>query len=111
MNANDKSGLKDPNSIIYDVKSFKSYFFMGDYIITIGAGISNLNTSLDGEILLNAKIRASKWKELNPNNKKKENISQEIPIFQLSINNGKNIQNGEYAYIVYLENEFTTNKM
>ena len=71
----------------------------------------NLNTSLDGEILLNAKIRASKWKELNPNNKKKENISQEIPIFQLSINHGKNIQNGEYAYIVYLENEFTTNKI
>ena len=74
MNANDKPGLKDPNSIIYDVKSFKSYFFMGDYIITIGAGISNLNTPLDGEILLNAKIRASKWKELNPNNKKKENL-------------------------------------
>ena len=42
---------------------------------------------------------------------KKENISQEIPIFQFSINHGKNIQNGEYAYIVYLENEFTTNKM
>jgi len=41
----------------------------------------------------------------------KENLPQEIPVFQLSINHGKNIQNGEYAYFVYLENEFTTNKM
>ena len=175
MNVNDKSGLNDPNPIIYDVRAHKSYFFMGDYMLALGAGVSNLNTSLegdiwttidqtywsdqinwggtrkkgsisktkktfqkklnnkkedivwvqqlngfaygilnkytDGEIILNAEKRKSKWTKLHPKNKKKKNLPQEIPVFQLSINHGKNIQNGKYAYFVYLENEFTTKKM
>ena len=170
-----QSSKKHNNPYIYNVKAYKSYFFMENYMIALGAGITNLNPALkgdiyttidqtywddklkwagttkngclanknhstqiklsckndqiiwaqqkngfaygifpkhtDGEVLLNAETRVSKWNELNPINKKIKNLPKEIPVFQLSINHGKNIENGKYAYFVYLENNFSTKKM
>ena len=40
---NDKTGLDDNNPYIYDVKAYKAYFFLDDYMLALGAGITNLN--------------------------------------------------------------------
>ncbi|WP_316816103.1 polysaccharide lyase family 8 super-sandwich domain-containing protein [Pedobacter nyackensis] len=57
MNASDKEGVNDKgnqkqvkNETIYGVKAFKSYFMYGDYMVALGAGVSNLNPSLNGDI-------------------------------------------------------------
>ena len=39
------------NPGIYGVKAYKSYFMMGDMLVAMGAGITNLNTSLAGNII------------------------------------------------------------
>ncbi|MEM6644571.1 MAG: polysaccharide lyase family 8 super-sandwich domain-containing protein, partial [Bacteroidota bacterium] len=49
-NVNDKAGLNDPNEIIYGVKVHKGYFMVDDYLIALGAGVTNLQPELDGEI-------------------------------------------------------------
>ncbi len=49
---NDLSGLHDPNTdLIYGLKAFKSYFLIDDYIVALGAGITNLQPEKEGEIL------------------------------------------------------------
>jgi len=49
-NVNDRGGLKIDNASIYDVKAYKSWFMLGDYTIALGAGITNLNPEMEGEI-------------------------------------------------------------
>ena len=39
------------NPRIYGVKAYKSYFMLGDLMVAMGAGITNLNTSLAGNIV------------------------------------------------------------
>jgi chondroitin AC lyase len=57
MDASTKNGVNDKgnpkgikNETIYGVKAYKAYFTYGDYMIALGAGVSNLNPSLAGEI-------------------------------------------------------------
>lgn len=56
MNGNDKGNVNDKgtqnisNQTIYGVKAHKSYFFVGDYFIALGAGITNSNENLPGSI-------------------------------------------------------------
>lgn len=38
------------NPILYGVKAHKSYFILGDYMIALGAGITNLNPEMEGRI-------------------------------------------------------------
>jgi len=40
----------DQNPGIYDVKAYKGYFMLGDIMVAMGAGITNLNTALSGNI-------------------------------------------------------------
>ncbi len=47
---NDKAGLQDINEILYGVQAYKSYFWFGDYMLALGAGVTNLNTDIQGEI-------------------------------------------------------------
>lgn len=49
-NVNDTSGKDDPNDFIYGVKAHKGYFMVDDYLIALGAGITNLNPEIDGDI-------------------------------------------------------------
>lgn len=56
MNASDKDGVNDKgdnarkNEVLYGVKAYKSYFMLGDYMVALGAGITNLNPQMEGTI-------------------------------------------------------------
>lgn len=56
MNASDKEGVNDrgnnhgKNAMIYGVKAHKSYFMLGDYMVCLGAGISNLTPEIEGNV-------------------------------------------------------------
>jgi len=45
------STTNNQNPEIYGVKAYKSYFMFGDIMVAMGAGITNLNTSLAGNIV------------------------------------------------------------
>lgn len=38
------------NPVAFGVKAYKSYFMLGDYMVALGAGITNLNTAMEGTI-------------------------------------------------------------
>lgn len=56
MDANDKiesekkknTPLK--NEVLYGVKAYKSYFMLGDYMVALGAGITNLTPQMEGAV-------------------------------------------------------------
>jgi len=47
---NDKTGLTNDIDFIYNVQAHKSYFFLDDYMLALGAGINNLTPELEGDI-------------------------------------------------------------
>lgn len=56
MNASEKEEVNDrgnnggKNEMLYGVKAHKSYFMLGDYVVALGAGITNLKPELQGTI-------------------------------------------------------------
>ena len=53
INAENKKNHKNPDpkrSVIYGVKAYKSYFIIGDYLIALGAGVTNLTPEEPGNI-------------------------------------------------------------
>lgn len=56
MNGAEKDGVNDrgsgigKNEVLYGVKAYKSYFMLGDYILALGAGITNLSPQKEGTI-------------------------------------------------------------
>ena len=56
MNASAKEGVNDKgnseglNEVLYGFKAYKSYFILGDYMVALGAGVTNKRLELDGEI-------------------------------------------------------------
>ncbi|MFV0586313.1 polysaccharide lyase family 8 super-sandwich domain-containing protein [Bacteroides reticulotermitis] len=56
MNASDKEGVNDKgnsakeNEVLYGVKAYKSYFMLGDYLVALGAGITNYQPEMPGMI-------------------------------------------------------------
>ena len=56
MNASDKDEVNDhgdnqgKNEILYGVKAYKSYFILGDYMVALGAGITNKKPDMEGTI-------------------------------------------------------------
>lgn len=56
MNASAKEGVNDKgnseglNEVLYGFKAYKSYFILGDYMVALGAGVTNKRPELDGEI-------------------------------------------------------------
>lgn len=56
MNGSDKDGVNDhgdnqgKNEILYGVKAYKSYFMLGDYMVALGAGVTNKQPEMDGSI-------------------------------------------------------------
>lgn len=56
MNASDKDGVNDlgdnqgKNAVLYGVKAYKSYFMLGDYMVALGAGITNKQPEQEGTI-------------------------------------------------------------
>lgn len=56
MNASEKENVNDhgdnqgKNPSLYGVKAYKAYFMLGDYMVALGAGITNLNPEMEGNI-------------------------------------------------------------
>ena len=56
MDASQKKGVNDrgmgqrKNEVLYGVKAYKSYFFVGDYMVCLGAGITNMRSDMEGHI-------------------------------------------------------------
>lgn len=49
-NVNDKGSGVGRNEVLYGVKAYKSYFIQGDYLVALGAGITNKNPEQPGNI-------------------------------------------------------------
>jgi hypothetical protein len=47
---NDKADNLGKNPVLYGVRAYKSYFIIGDYMVALGAGITNLNPAMPGAI-------------------------------------------------------------
>ena len=47
---NDKGQIKVENELLYGFKAYKSYFIMKDYFVALGAGITNMQPEIAGEI-------------------------------------------------------------
>lgn len=47
---NDKGNNKGENECIYGVQAHKAYFMLGDYMVALGAGVTNLRPDLEGTI-------------------------------------------------------------
>lgn len=56
MNASEKEGVNDRgssagcNEVLYGVKAYKSYFIQGDYMVALGAGVTNRQSGQPGHI-------------------------------------------------------------
>lgn len=56
MNASEKEGVNDrgnsvgQNEVLYGVKAYKSWFIQGDYVVALGAGITNKQPNQSGSI-------------------------------------------------------------
>ncbi len=47
---NDTAGLAEKNEILYGVQAHKAYFFLGNYMLALGAGVSNVTPEVEGDI-------------------------------------------------------------
>lgn len=110
MNASEKEGVNDRgssagcNEVLYGVKAYKSYFIQGDYMVALGAGITNrqsgqpghIRTTIDQTALLNDVCLLEKGK--------KTALSAGVHTWKIS---GKNtpwlVQEGQFAYRVLPE--------
>lgn len=51
MNAEAKEKpVKEDNRVAFGVKAYKSYFLLGDYMVALGAGVSNLYPEMEGNV-------------------------------------------------------------
>ena len=110
MNASEKEGVNDRgssagcNEVLYGVKAYKSYFIQGDYMVALGAGVTNrqsgqpghIRTTIDQTALLNDVCLLEKGK--------KTALSAGVHTWKIS---GKNtpwlVQEGQFAYRVLPE--------
>ena len=49
-NVNDRGNSLRTDDVLYGVKAYKSYFMLGDYLVALGAGITNLTPEVKGHI-------------------------------------------------------------
>lgn len=56
---NDKGNGHGKNEGIFGVKAYKSYFILNDYLVCLGAGITNLRPNLEGDI--RTSIEQTEW--------------------------------------------------
>lgn len=68
MNASDKEGTNDhgdnqgKNAILYGIRAHKAYFMLPDYMVALGAGITDSNSSLfDTEV--HTTIDQTDWRQ------------------------------------------------
>lgn len=88
------------NEVLYGVKAHKSYFMLGDYMIALGAGITNLNPQMPGAIRTTID-QPKKEAGINTwDGKKQTPVAAGVQTFP---SNGKSfwvVQEGKFAYSI-----------
>jgi len=91
------------NPWIYDVQAYKSYFMLGDYMVALGAGVTNLKPKMEGAIRTTIDQTAKTADVYRIKNGEKEIITEGVHSFT---DNGKPVwiaQNNGFAYTVLSE--------
>jgi len=109
MNGSDKENVADrgtatgKNPSIYGVKAHKSYFILGDYLVALGAGITNLQAQLEGVVRTTIDQTAKTDEVFVINKGVKKQIENGVQTF---MQNGKPVwvmQKGKFAYTILPE--------
>lgn len=109
MNASEKKGVNDAgnnigkNPGLYGVRAHKAWFMLGDYVIALGAGITNLLPDVEGTIRTTIDQTASEATINVINGETKKLANKGVQSF---LDNGKAIwvqQEGKFAYTVLPE--------
>jgi hypothetical protein len=109
MNGSEKDGVNDKsdnigkNPVLYGVKAYKSYFIIGDYLIALGAGITNLKPEMSGSIRTTIDQTAQNEKVFIIQNGKEKSVPKGVNSF---IQNGNPIwvkQKNKFAYTILPE--------
>ncbi len=113
MNASEKKEVNDrgnnigKNLVLYGVQAHKAWFMLGDYVVALGAGVTNLNPEMEGTIRTTIDQTSS---EANINVISNGETQIATPGVQSFFENGKPVwvqQEGKFAYTVLPE--FTKN--
>lgn len=94
----ERDNVKILNPVAFGVKAYKSYFMLGDYMIALGAGVTNLEPEQEGTIRTTMEQTAHQGKVTLYNGKKQ--IEPAVGVNSL-VNKGKSlwvVQEGGFAY-------------
>jgi len=109
LNASEKKDVNDKgtnigkNPILYGVQAHKAWFMLGDYVLALGAGVTNLNPKMEGTIRTTMDQTSS---ESNINIISDGKIQPAKPGVQSFYENGKPVwvqQEGKFAYTILPE--------
>ena len=141
---NDKDNAQVENALIYGVRAYKSWFMLGDYMVCLGAGVSNLTPEIEGNVrttldqtgssgdvreykgrkgvkwVVNGdkfaysafpeyadrthyvvETRKTDWVKRNKANRNKQNLPQDVEVFQMWIDHDREFTDDTYGYVVY----------
>lgn len=105
INASNKKGVNDlgtaskKNQILYGFKAHKGYFILGDYLVALGAGITNMRPDLEGNIRTTVEQTALVNKVYLLNKKKQTVLTEGVVGLDLAKNKQTwVVQEGKFAY-------------
>ena len=121
MNASEKKGVNDRgsgnerNEVLYGVKAYKSYFLLGDYMVALGAGVTNKQPEQPGHIRTTIDQTALLHPVYFLDKRKKNLLSKGIRPWNMRKKNAAwLIQEGKFAYRIlpeYSSNAFVACEM
>lgn len=94
----ERDNVKILNPVAFGVKAYKSYFMLGDYMIALGAGVTNLEPEQEGTIRTTMEQTAHQGKVTLYNGKKQSEPAAGVNSL---VNKGKSlwvVQEGGFAY-------------
>ena len=99
-----KTTDKAPNKVLYGVTAYKSWFFIGDYMLALGAGITNRQPDLEGDIHTTIDQTALEGKIWMTRGKKRQELSgtAEIPAAKKGVPVWIS-QEGKFSYCLWPE--------
>lgn len=109
MNASNKKGVNDTvgrldnNGILYGVQAYKSYFIFGDYMLALGAGVTNLDSKYKEDIHTTIEQTSKANSLYLLDNGKKKNIVSGVQPWGNSSDMKWLVQEGKFAYAVLPE--------
>jgi len=99
MNATSKEkDVPEINPTAFGIKAYKSYFFLGDYMVALGAGVTNLRPELEGNIRTTIEQTALQNEVFLFDGKKRLNLVEKQGLLDCKRKPLWMIQNNGFAY-------------